>query len=236
MDHCKFQGPNPGNTIIGFDVAWSVKAMDESPLGVVDNNEFYNARITSSSQSQYRNQPWFSHWRDWDDGSRSVFLEDNYVNMLGDSSLWTDCSVSARLVVRFNTIEDGGFEAHGARTRRGCISYLIYENDIDNTGSGWNEVSNARGGSGVIFNNRCSPVGECVWYLWTERCDSTYAGGTWPYYCDTTASALDTSPHPIDDVGWICRDFAAGRDGCADEDEDGSTLPCAQESLPWYFQ
>lgn len=86
-----------------------------------------------------------------------VFIEDNYFN---DNRHSVAASHPAKYVFRYNTIEDNDKNApidfHGAGSRNDSTRAVeIYENEIrNNTGARtWAAIS-ARGGEGVIWNNR----------------------------------------------------------------------------------
>ncbi|MBR9677354.1 PGF-pre-PGF domain-containing protein [Candidatus Woesearchaeota archaeon] len=190
---------------------------DSDPVymtGLIDNNEIINARILTNgcSDNEYSGALWYTTYRDYDFDSEKIFIENNTITMSSTTGV-VDGNNGGRFVVRFNTITDGYFEAHGARDRRGFQSWEIYRNNLIMTQTGSPMAANLRGGSGVIFDNNCNgTIDYCDWTISTERCISSYPSYTYSTRCDGV-SQWDTYSHPGSGIDFMCFDATgAGRD------------------------
>jgi hypothetical protein len=228
IDHCKVQQSGSQNKWIEYGNDCSSQP---HPSGVIDNNIIINGRIgaVGCQNDVFDDHQWYTYFRYYTDPAEKVYIEDNVITQTDVTGV-VDGNYSGRYVIRYNTITEGYFEAHGARDSRGLQSWEIYRNNITNN-SICPLASNIRGGTGVIFDNDCSgDPGQCDWHFNTERCATSYQ---YSGLCNGT-SAWDTTPHPAIASGYLCRDAFAGKDSQLGSGR-ASDPPYRQESLPGYM-
>ena len=228
LDHCKFTAVGTNRT--GIRTFWTTKDM----WGLIDNNEFVNFTILISSVDIYNDARWFQTLSLGD--SATVYIEDNTFSNDTLPPQVVDANHSGMYVFRYNTVNDGYFEAHGGSDSRGTRRWEIYRNTINNDfdNFAYSQTMNIRGGTGVIFDNISSGTQGEASNAWSFA-DGRYTGGqggTYSGFCDGT-SDWDTKPHPATDDSLLCSDsIGAGPDTILGP----STLLVDHPELPHYDQ
>lgn len=148
---------------------------------------------------------------------RYIYAEDNTVTWPNGSSggflNHFDGNFGCRYVARFNTINNGRFEAHALQgpNSRGCRAWEIYGNAMTNVG-GTPMLRNylIRAGTGLIFDNTTDGLasGSQTIHLdnpRTHQDDVISQMGTWGA-CDTTVDSPQVDAHESGGEGYLCRD------------------------------
>ena len=94
--------------------------------------------------------------------ANATFIEDNIFNFGGVGDGAFDAYSGARVVFRYNTVKGTGIGWHGNDSSSSPHSFEIYNNTFQSTPKKINIITNARGGTALIYNNTA---------------DSTYAAG-----------------------------------------------------------
>lgn len=125
----------------------------------------------------------------------STFYFDSVLNMVNDS--W----FGGRMVLRLNSITNGGFQTHAAghqATDRGGLSYEMYTNQMT-APKGTYSFMAPRSGTGVFFNNSVSGFGASDVIMDNSR---DWDGSSSFGLCDGNASVDGNQ----DATGWPCLD------------------------------
>ncbi len=173
IDNCRFE--HPGRPIVAIHVTGNT-------YGLIDHSEFENVEIEVFND---REASWESPLSLGSENA--VYVEDcEFNNVYGELDDLIDGRDGARYVVRYCTIKNLHFHAHGLDACNGCRgthSYEFYENTlICEDGVNCYRWAYIRGGTGVIFNNTlegnwgegivlaslCSDPARC----WGEVCDT----------------------------------------------------------------
>lgn len=162
-----------GNTFHGNSTAGPEIYINDMVTGVIYNNTFQGPRpwsmidvspeIVNTSKSYYSAAGY--NWSQDTNlgGSNFVFIEGNTVNIdvHGAGNAFVDGNYGGRWVERFNTLKNANLGRHdssnynsGEGAHQGVRAIETYNNDMHYDVGYYHGMSNARGGAGVMFNNR----------------------------------------------------------------------------------
>lgn len=146
----------------------------ETNGGVVYNNLFRGQWDDSAFQHKIDDdtQSWSTAdtmgTRD-SNGKRNLYVEDNVFEGMANQA--TDFDDAARVVFRYNTLNNASFNSHGLATSPiGVRHYEIYNNTFNYTDKSVNQNWHIwlRGGTGVIFDNDIEDINGTQWGNKTE--------------------------------------------------------------------
>ena len=157
IDNCKF-----------YDWKATIRAiwLNGDLWGVIDSNVFdTNNQFIQAIQVQHSNWGGLGSYGDnsWADGdylgsNKFVFIEDN--TFIGPDKVAysgiVDSLNGARIVVRYNTIDNDFVVSHGTESGgrgRGLRAFEVYNNTFNHNGGAWFTANYIRSGTGVIYNN-----------------------------------------------------------------------------------
>ena len=141
----------------------------ETNGGVIFNNVFRGAWDDSAFQHKIDNDT--QSWSTADtmgardaDGKRNVYVENNVFEGMANQA--TDFDDAARVVFRYNTLNNASFNSHGLATSPiGVRHFEVYNNDFnyldDQVNQNWHIW--IRGGTGVIFDNDVEDIIGTQW-------------------------------------------------------------------------
>jgi hypothetical protein len=133
--------------------------------GVIYSNDFNNGnKFNQALLVNHSNWNGYSYgdgsWADDDNlgSSKFIFIENNIFS--GPSRVayagMIDCYGGARVVLRYNTINNDFMASHGTESTqrtRGLRAFEVYNNTFNHTGGAWFTAIYIRGGTGVVYNN-----------------------------------------------------------------------------------
>ena len=141
----------------------------ETNGGVIYNNVFRGGWDDSGLQHKIDNDS--QSWSTADtlgardtDGKRNLYVEDNVFE--GMANQGTDFDDAARVVFRYNTLNNSSFNSHGLATSPvGIRHFEIYNNEFRYPDRSVNQNWHIwiRGGTGVIFDNELDDINGTQW-------------------------------------------------------------------------
>jgi hypothetical protein len=207
-------------------------------IDVIPNASFYTTSQLGSSYLNDGHDAWWlwelsDHQGTW----RNLFFEDNTVQAetWGVDQAFLDSVGGGTYVARYNTFKNNWVANHGFEGYRSVKWMEIYQNDfvLDDTGSGYTNALNTRGGSAVVYDNRFwdgSRKGSFVgsgtntWKVFLEMeyyRGSIEARGASPQgdtWCHDFTQPLGEDNRDITsgaDKGWLCADQPGARKGAS---------------------
>lgn len=202
VDHCRFYRASTFSD--GVNVRGN-RPSAAHPTGLVDHCSFYNTRVlvfgvyASPADNDWLNVLW-STSLGLGTNEGVVYIEDCdfELTVFGNA---IDGNQGGAYVFRFNHISHAYIECHSNQGSRGIRRWEIYNNTIDNFGSGIYYPYRLRGGTGVVFNDNIN--------------------GTWSNY----GIALDNvrSYQPRGEAGQC------DGDSLWDGNEDATGYPCRDQ-------
>lgn len=223
IDHCRIES---STFIVGILVQNSGAISTVLPRGLIDNCEFHNARVVVNGDLAGEvagNGLWAAPLDLGTD--RAVYIEDNkfvctvFCNVV-------DGNRGGAYVFRYNIVDGGYLEAHGALSARGHRKWEIYENFFEEVSADQFHFIFLRAGTGVVFNNVADPTTLSDAKI---RMDNRRSFEAISNKCNGTFS-WDSNEEPN---GWLCRDqIQASTDAFLWTSSSG--IP-PQEKVPAYF-
>lgn len=210
IDHCHFA---PTNT------AYPSHGIYAYGNGLVDHSYFKDVNggvDVDGSNSKDATYPGDYNWTQSLDpgGANAVYIEDNEFAYSAGNVLdgATDSYAGARLVFRYNDVQNTNWGGHGLDSGglRSVLLMEIYNNTASNSGTHIYTLIGSRGGTFYIFNNTTSASGgsfDSFMWLQNYRSDSAYQSNWGP--CDGSNSI---DQNKSGQQGSVCQD-QVGRAG-----------------------
>jgi hypothetical protein len=206
VDHCRFINTREDGNVIEGVYPYGESTSDGHPIGLIDNNYFYNTRVDVIGN--YSNA---GVWSIWNGAlglgtNNAVFIEDNIFTRTHGNAI--DATYAGRFVARYNVFNDCYIEAHSVQAdERGTRSWEIYNNTINQVSVESMSPFSLRGGTGVVFNN-------IITGTWDELGVSV---DNVRFFTDCPVSGIMTGSNPwdgnLDAYGWPGRDqIGCGQD------------------------
>lgn len=161
-----------------FTVNGSGTIRYETNGGVIFKNIF-NGQWDDSA-IQHKNDSGWESWTTADTygvrdttGTQNLYVEDNTFNNMPNQA--TDFDDAARIVFRYNTLNQSSFNSHGRDTSPiGIRHFEIYNNSFryDDSGVNQNWQIWIRGGAGVIFNNH---IANLIGQMWGDKPEISFS-------------------------------------------------------------
>ena len=175
------------------------------PAGVIDSNQWIaTGSVVGTGINVYGDNVFASYvWG----SSDAVFIEDNTMSAetSADGTGWVDEDYDGNMVVRYNTITNGGsIGTHGPgdgdpSTRDGALGFEVYGNNFTITAGSHYWVTQLRGGVGAFFNNSTTTTiaisGAPYRTINYRTAASSLVSGEWG--CDLDSLSADGN-HPYD--------------------------------------
>jgi len=219
IDHCRFIHEGSDSAHYKDCGGYAIiptggSSYSANPAGLIDNNYFKDARIYVEGPVGSVTQMQYSWYYDAGFGTAdAVYMEDNYHYRVDTGNI-LDANRGAKLVWRYNTVEESEAMVHGmgyTTTNRGTRSWEMYGNSLHSARVVGGIVPFfIRNGEGFIFNNNITGTWE-----WTDQIHLTddrasYLDGEGNPLCDATDPMDGNEPG---ESGWLCRDqIGAGKD------------------------
>jgi hypothetical protein len=155
VDHCKVYSES--KLIVGV-YARGTSSSGAHPTGLVDNCDFYNARVGVVGSAAMLDEKDWQHmvWTndlDLGTGNNIVYVEDCHFDHNVFSNA-VDSNYGGAYVFRYNIVNGTYIEAHSVQgDNRAVRRWEIYGNILNSSGMGIYYPYRIRGGTGVIFND-----------------------------------------------------------------------------------
>ncbi len=174
------------------------------PTGLIDNNEFYNARVLVWGNMDLLNGASHVFSEETALGTdNAIFIENNYFERTAFGNA-IDSNYGGRYVFRYNTVKNAYVELHGSANDlnfRGTRSVEIYGNKMhaDGTVKIGNPPIRFIGGTGVVWGNTFTGTGwvgnHIGFYIKALINGDSPSGGGGSYYFDQPGRGRDSRPY-----------------------------------------
>jgi hypothetical protein len=235
VDHIKVTGPN-GGLVDGVFANGRRRGVPYGPTGLVDHNQFVNARVLVFGYPDYavNSATLTASPLGLGDGN-AVYVEDSTFTFQAQPNV-IDCNYAGRFVFRYNTVTNSSVDAHSVQGwNRACRRWEVYENTIQLVNAAYFTPIFIRGGTGVIFDNTITGSWSEP-FISFDNVRSFDNRSSW-FPIDQTHPGVCNGSSPWDGIqaanGWPCRDqIGRGRDNW--QWTSGNPYP-SQTSEPAYL-